>query len=521
MKGLQFLPQTPAKEASVNRVDVACFVGCVAFRGGPLPTAIIDWLQDRAWLNRDAAFPSAFHRPEAVELLDVPVLIDDWEMFNQLFVWERRPVAGDLTATTYLGTAVRAFFRQGGRRCYVIRVADPLPYRAERVAREALLARLLPGFPGVLQARESDRTSWHGIGHLFGLPDVSFVSVPDLADLLKTSVEDLSTDAIPSPGVEEQFVECSEPEPAPPKDNGLAEISAPTCDTDALNIWRDAVNRIGNFLVSQRREVTFVTSMPLASLDSDAAVDLQRFMRTHHWLVDNVVVNSQSLASAFVQLAYPWLLTDTSTELPQHLEPPEGMFLGLLAKNALLNGTFHSTVKVAPNNVIRLFPRFPSSQLYAVRRDLGVNERLVDHLSFFATTPQGIQLVSDVTTSSSLAYRNASVSRVVALVVRAARLLGEDYVFESSGETLWFRLQERLRNLLQSLYFLGALDGKNADEAFSVRCDRTTMTQQDIDSGRIIAELVMNPVTSIETIKVALELAPTGGASFTVVGMEA
>ena len=42
-----------------------------------------------------------------------------------------------------LGQAVRAFFAQGGRRCWVIRMGDPLPYRAPRADRWGQLAGLL------------------------------------------------------------------------------------------------------------------------------------------------------------------------------------------------------------------------------------------------------------------------------------------------------------------------------------------------------------------------------------------
>jgi phage tail sheath protein FI len=88
----------------------------------------------------------------------------------------------------------------------------------------------------------------------------------------------------------------------------------------------------------------------------------------------------------------------------------------------------------------------------------------------------------------------------VALVVRAARSVGEDYVFESAGEALWFSLQERLRELLQSLFALGALDGKNAEEAFAVRCDRSTMTQNDLDNGRLICLIGIAPVKPAEFV---------------------
>src|SRR5256885_8451213 len=40
----------------------------------------------------------------------------------------------------------------------------------------------------------------------------------------------------------------------------------------------------------------------------------------------------------------------------------------------------------------------------------------------------------------------------------------------------------------------GALQGATAEEAFFVKCDRTTMTQDDLDNGRLIAIVGVAPV---------------------------
>jgi hypothetical protein len=61
-----------------------------------------------------------------MDLLDVPVPIDTWDVFDRLFEWERRPLdRSDQFATSYLGAAVRSCFAQDGRKCYVVRVGVP------------------------------------------------------------------------------------------------------------------------------------------------------------------------------------------------------------------------------------------------------------------------------------------------------------------------------------------------------------------------------------------------------------
>ncbi|NNE64776.1 MAG: phage tail sheath family protein, partial [Gammaproteobacteria bacterium] len=41
-------------------------------------------------------------------------------------------------------------------------------------------------------------------------------------------------------------------------------------------------------------------------------------------------------------------------------------------------------------------------------------------------------------------------------------------------------------SFLYNEWVSGALLGANPEEAFFVRCDRTTMTQNDLDNGRLI-----------------------------------
>jgi hypothetical protein len=56
-----------------------------------------------------------------------------------------------------------------------------------------------------------------------------------------------------------------------------------------------------------------------------------------------------------------------------------------------------------------------------------------------------------VTTSLDESYRPASVNRLVTVIVRAARRLGEESAFEASGERLWKRLQDSLTGLMIAL----------------------------------------------------------------------
>jgi hypothetical protein len=59
-------------------------------------------------------------------------------------------------------------------------------------------------------------------------------------------------------------------------------------------------------------------------------------------------------------------------------------------------------------------------------------------------------------------------------------------VFEPNGEALWANVRETVTAFLYNEWISGALLGSTPQEAFFVRCDRSTMTQADLDNGRLI-----------------------------------
>ena len=154
MTGLTFNVHAPALTVAPNRSDVACFVGAISRRLEPtatsgtdgsspptfVPAAIRRWLRSQGWMAAAA--------DDRAALIQVPVPIESWDAFTSLFAWESRPIAFGATTTipTYLGAAVRSFFAQGGRRCYIIATGAPWP---------------------VLLPSESDYSSYH---HSTALP---------------------------------------------------------------------------------------------------------------------------------------------------------------------------------------------------------------------------------------------------------------------------------------------------------------------------------------------------------------
>jgi Bacteriophage tail sheath protein len=57
---------------------------------------------------------------------------------------------------------------------------------------------------------------------------------------------------------------------------------------------------------------------------------------------------------------------------------------------------------------------------------------------------------------------------------------------EANAPPLWTQLGRHLRGYLATLWLTGALRGDKPEEAFSVRCDQSTMTPDDIAAGHLI-----------------------------------
>ena len=164
----------------------------------------MDWLEQHGWTDGPLA------RSTDPPFSDIPIPIETYATFTSLF-----DPGGSASSygTDYLATAVRSFFAQGGRRCYIVRMGDPVAPGDDAVAQNGLsgkgqkLAALLPGS---LYAPD-DRRSWHGVGHLGGLPDVSFLALPDLPALCASAPTAAAGVTVVVPAGPSQFVECSPP----------------------------------------------------------------------------------------------------------------------------------------------------------------------------------------------------------------------------------------------------------------------------------------------------------------------
>ena len=502
---LEFETARATVPAAPQRTDIACFVGYVGRRNASLPAEVREDLRAAGWIDgpwrRDAT--------QIRSLEQLPVTVESWESFDRLFDWRARPVStgGAATCATYLGAAVRRFFAQGGQRAIIVRTGDPWPYLEEVGSRTAnrteRIRRISPAFAEAAQPFDpTDPRTWRGLQHLYGLPEASLVCLPDLADACASDPPPPEA-TLPLVPISEGFVECSESEPAPPEDLALRRLQAPRSDGDGLEAWVRAASGARDFLLRHRRDVILIGALPLMASAAAQRDPLDYLERQHLLGADGDEPGRAS--SAFVQLAYPWLSARGSSDLPQLLEPPDGLLAGVIAAGALARGTFRSVAGSLLPAVLDTEP-VPSWGLAADTPWALLAERVC----LVARQPDGWALQSDVTTSPDSAWRAGGVTRMMASLVRAARATGEAELFSGNGPALWTRVRRHLEALLIAYWREGGLDGETPDEAFEVRCDRSTMTQNDLDSGRLVARITVLPVAAVERITVVLALSAAG-----------
>jgi hypothetical protein len=109
-----------------------------------------------------------------------------------------------------------------------------------------------------------------------------------------------------------------------------------------------------------------------------------------------------------------------------------------------------------------------------------------------------------ITSDSDWKYVN--VRRLLIFIEKSVERGLQWVVFEPNAAPLWARVRRSITNFLTVVWRNGALEGRKPEEGFYVKCDETTMTQTDIDSGRLICLVGVAPVKPAEFVIIRIGL---------------
>jgi phage tail sheath protein FI len=203
--------------------------------------------------------------------------------------------------------------------------------------------------------------------------------------------------------------------------------------------------------------------------------------------------------SKYAALYHPWIEIFDPTERPSQgapqkrlLLPPSGFVTGIYARSDIERGVH----KAPANEVVRGLTRFEIN-INKGRQDV-LNPEGVNCLRFFEG--RGNRVWGARTVSSDPEWKYVNVRRLFIYVEHTLDKGTQWAVFEPNNERLWANVRRMVEDFLLVLWRDGALIGEKPEEAYFVRCDRTTMTQNDLDNGRMICLVGIAPVKPAEFV---------------------
>lgn len=196
--------------------------------------------------------------------------------------------------------------------------------------------------------------------------------------------------------------------------------------------------------------------------------------------------------TTYAAFYFPWIKIFDPRTNQDYLIPPSGHVAGIYAKTDVERG-----VHKAPANYVVQGATALQFQITKGEQDL-LNPRGVNCLRVFPG--RGLRVWGARTCSTNTLWKYINVRRLFLFLEESIDEGTQWVVFEPNNERLWARVRQTITQFLTTVWRDGALMGLTPEEAFFVKCDRTTMTQDDIDNGRLICIIGVAPVKPAEFV---------------------
>jgi len=201
----------------------------------------------------------------------------------------------------------------------------------------------------------------------------------------------------------------------------------------------------------------------------------------------------------YAALYYPWIRIIDPTAKPDPGAPPatldlppSGATAGIYARSDIERGVF----KAPANEVVQGITQFVKNVTYGQQGVL--NPEGINALRTFPD--RGDRVWGARTMSSDPEWRYVNVRRLFIYLEHSIDKSTQWVVFEPNNEALWASVRQSVEDFLLATWRTGALMGTKPEEAYFVRCDRTTMTQNDLDNGRLICLIGVAPTYPAEFV---------------------
>jgi uncharacterized protein len=190
--------------------------------------------------------------------------------------------------------------------------------------------------------------------------------------------------------------------------------------------------------------------------------------------------------SHYAAMYYPWvvianpLVRPGREDIPRELAlPPSGFLCGIYARNDAEHGVWKAPANEVVRGALRLEFDVTRAQ-QEMLNPIGVN--CLRHLPGRGHRVWGARLAS-----SDPEWRYIHARRYLNYLESSIDRGTQWAVFEPNGERLWANVRRAVSDFLYQEWRKGALRGTKAEDAYFVRCDRSTMTQSDLDRGHLVS----------------------------------
>jgi phage tail sheath protein FI len=238
---------------------------------------------------------------------------------------------------------------------------------------------------------------------------------------------------------------------------------------------------VANSMISHAEEMRY----RIAVLDSREGMNLTA-IRAYKAQIDSL---RAALYYPFVRILDPV----SPPDLPREINlPPSGFVAGIYARNDVENGVH----KAPANEVVRGALGF-EVLINKGQQDI-LNPESINVLRYLEG--RGYRVWGARTTSSDPEWKYVNVRRYFLYLERSIDRGTQWVVFQNNGDTLWANVRRTVEDFLFSEWKSGHLFGTKPEEAYFVRCDRTTMTQNDFDNGRLVCLIGVAPLRPAEFV---------------------
>jgi len=194
----------------------------------------------------------------------------------------------------------------------------------------------------------------------------------------------------------------------------------------------------------------------------------------------------------YAALYHPWLQVFDPRDKNSIFVPPSGSVLGIYARSDTTRGVH----KAPANEVVRAC--IGLSVLYNKGEQDILNPKGVNLIRVIPGS--GINVWGARTASSDALWKYINVRRLFIFLEESIKANTNWVVFEPNDEILWARVERTISTFLATIWRKGALAGNSEGEAFYVHIGRSTMSQDDIDNGRLICVIGIAPVKPAEFV---------------------